>query len=187
MKRYLPIVVFISISIPSLITAIIINNSDYLSFFGSLIGSGISVLGAYWVFSIESKKRDEDELECLLALVKFTVMKVDRVVENPENIKLDRAVNIVRFSHELVYDKEWYKYLRLINLYEDKENIIKFFDYIQRDKSLTLGDLIQYRTNMINILKKYKKYDSSLDKEEMYSLLEYKYKESLKDSSISIM
>ena len=44
-------------------------------------------------------------------------------------------------------------------MYEDEESIIKFFDYIQRDKNMSLGDLIEYRYNIINILKKHNKYD----------------------------
>ena len=42
-------------------------------------------------------------------------------------------------------------------MYEDEESIIKFFDYIQRDKNMSLGDLIEYRYNIINILKKHNK------------------------------
>ena len=64
-------------------------------------------------------------------------------------------------------------------MYEDEESIIKFFDYIQRDKNMSLGDLIEYRYNIINILKKHNKYDSSLDKEALYNRLNEDYKKSL--------
>ena len=64
-------------------------------------------------------------------------------------------------------------------MYEDEESIIKFFDYIQRDKNMSLGDLIEYRYNIINILKKHNKYDSSLDKEALYNMLNEDYKKSL--------
>lgn len=186
MKLYLLLVpIIISILISSLSTLTLTNYPDILSFWGSFVGAIISVVGAYWIFSIESKKRDKDDLECLLALLKFTVMKVDRVIEHPENIKEDRYVNIVKFSYELVYDKEWYKNLRLIDKYEDKESIIKFFDYIQRDKNMNLKDLTTYRYNVVDILKRYNKYDDSLDRDELYETLKDKYKEALIHKNLS--
>ncbi|MFR3557849.1 MAG: hypothetical protein ACLTUN_04865 [Paraclostridium sordellii] len=68
-----------------------------------------------------------------------------------------------------MYDKEWYKYLRLIPKYEDKEDIVKFLDYIQRDKNMILRSLIQYRYNIIRILKAYDRYDESLNKDDFYN------------------
>ena len=44
---------------------------------------------------------------------------------------------------------------------------------------MSLGDLIEYRYNIINILKKHNKYDSSLDKEGLYNRLNEDYKKSL--------
>ncbi|MGL5751219.1 MAG: hypothetical protein ACRCXT_11865 [Paraclostridium sp.] len=152
---------------------------DSVSFFGTLLGSTIGVLGAYLIFSMENRKRDNDELECLLALLKFTVNKVDRVLSNPGNIKSKVSVKLNDFAYEIVYDKEWYKYLRLIDSYEDKESIVKFIDYIQRDKYMLIGDLIAYRDNIVNILKKYNKYDSSLDREDLYNRLKDDYKKEL--------
>lgn len=176
MKLYLLLVpIIISIFISSLSTVILTSSPDIISFMGSFLGSIISVAGAYWIFSMDGKQRDKEDLECLLSLLKFTVMKVDRVLVNFNNIKLGGAVNITQFAHELVYDKEWYKYLRLIDRYEDKESIIKFFDYIQRDKNMMLGDLITYRYNVVDILKRYDKYDVSLDKDELYLPLKEKY------------
>ncbi|WP_152650807.1 hypothetical protein [Paraclostridium benzoelyticum] len=176
MKLYLLLVpIIISIFISSLSTVILTSSPDIVSFMGSFLGSIISVAGAYWIFSMDGKQRDKEDLECLLSLLKFTVMKVDRVLVNFNNIKLGGAVNITQFAHELVYDKEWYKYLRLIDRYEDKESIIKFFDYIQRDKNMMLGDLITYRYSVVDILKRYDKYDVSLDKDELYLSLNEKY------------
>lgn len=185
MKLYLLVVpISISILISSLSTLTLTNYPDILSFWGSFVGAIISVLGAYWIFSIENKKRDKDDLDCLLALLKFTVMKVDRVLEHPQNIKSNRYTNIAQFAYELVYDKEWYKNLRLIDRYEDKESIIKFFDYIQRDKNMNLMDLTTYRCNVVDILKRYNRYDDSLDRDELYSTLKEKYNSSQRRKSI---
>lgn len=180
------IVIFISIVSSSISTVIFIKYPDSLSFWGTLLGSGIGVVGAYLIFTIENRKKDNDDLECLLALLKFTVNKVDRVLSNPENIKSNRSVKLTDFTYEVIYDKEWYKYLRLIDSYEDKESIIKFFDYIQRDKYMILVDLIEYRYNIVNILKKHNKYDLSLDKEDLYKRLNEECKKSLDNRVVVI-
>lgn len=181
------IVLFISIVSSSISTVIFTKYPDYLSFWGTLLGSGIGVLGAYLIFTIENRQKDNNDLECFLVLLKFTVNKVDRVLSNSSNIKLNSSVKLTDFTYEIIYDKEWYKYLRLIDSYEDKESIIKFFDYIQRDKYISLGDLIEYRSNIVNILKKYNKYDSSLDKEELYNRLNEDYKKSLCKRGVAIV
>lgn len=90
------IVIFISISSSSLSTVIFTKYPDFLSFLGTLLGSMIGVLGAYLIFSMENRKRDNDDLECLLALLKFTVIKVDRVLSNTENIKSKSKINICK-------------------------------------------------------------------------------------------
>ncbi|CEO08371.1 hypothetical protein [Paraclostridium sordellii] len=167
MKKYI-IIGFTSLITSSILTSIYLNNSDTLSFLGGILGSGLGVLGAYWIFNMGNIKKDKDELECLLVLLKFTVSKVDRVLSIPQNIK-NSSINLTAFSYELVYDKEWYKYLKLIPKYEDKEDIVKFLDYIQRDKNMILRDLIQYRYNIIRILKAYDRYDESLNKDDFYN------------------
>lgn len=173
------IAIILSVISSSITTLLLINSSDVISFVGSLLGSLISFLGAYFLFRLENKKRDREELDCLLALLKFTVLKVDRVLSFPDNIKGNRSVNIAIYSHSLIYDQSWPRYLRLIDNYEYKESIIKFFDYIQRDRNLTLGDLIKYRQEVIDILKEYGQYSSDLDKEAFYSDLEFKYKKAI--------
>ena len=61
-------VLFISIVSSSISAVIFTVYPDYLYFGGTFLGSGIG---------------DNDDLECLLALLKFTVSKVDRVLSNP--------------------------------------------------------------------------------------------------------
>ncbi|MGL5716001.1 MAG: hypothetical protein ACRCX2_23500 [Paraclostridium sp.] len=174
-KRYLFLVVLLSLVVSSVSTFFLWYNSELTSFMGSFLGSILSVLGAYWIFSIDTKYPNDDDLECLLALLKFTVLKVDRVLASSCNIKSNKSTNIVQFSYNLIYDKEWRRYLRRIERYEDKEAIIKFLDYIQRDKNIMLGDLISYRQDIVDILNTYGKYDDSIDKIDFYSDLQEKY------------
>ncbi|CEN78369.1 hypothetical protein [Paraclostridium sordellii] len=82
MKKYI-IIGFTSLITSSILTSIYLNNSDTLSFLGGILGSGLGVLGAYWIFNMGNIKKDKDELECLLVLLKFTVSKVDRVLYIP--------------------------------------------------------------------------------------------------------
>lgn len=76
-------VLFISIVSSSISAVIFTVYPDYLYFGGTFLGSGIGVVGSYFIFTIENRKKDNDDLECLLALLKFTVSKVDRVLSNP--------------------------------------------------------------------------------------------------------
>lgn len=168
-------IIFLSLTLSSLCTVIFVSYPDALSFWGTLLGSILGVLGSYLIFNIENRKRDKDNLECLLVLLKFTVTKVDKVLSYSVNIENNVCIELTNFAYEIVYDKEWYKYLRLIDSYEDKESIIKFLDYIQRNQKMSLGDLIDYRYNIIDILKKYKKYDSTLDKDDLYDKLKENY------------
>ena len=59
LKNYI-VHIIVVIILYSLISPIILYNSDILGYYGALIGGGVTVLGIYWTFKYESEKSKEE-------------------------------------------------------------------------------------------------------------------------------
>lgn len=57
-----------------------LHNSDVLSYYGSIIGGGITVLGIYWTFNYESEKLKEERRKDSLPILQFTFLPDNYIV-----------------------------------------------------------------------------------------------------------